>query len=525
MRFVSAIIAVFLLVASATAALAHAALVASEPVDGAVLAAPPAELTLTFNEPVSPTVLQLVGPDGKAQALDHRAEGAMLAMSPPAGLGKGSYALSWRVISADGHPVAGSLVFSVGAPGGSPLAAAGGGDSTLASAFWLAKVVLYVGLFIGVGGAVFGAFIASLLPAAARAGQCVMMAGLVAAVVSLGLEGADALGLGLGGFFDGAAWSAGARTTYAITVALACAALLLGLVSGRVAGKMRRIVAAVALAAVGLALAASGHASTASPQMLTRPLVFIHAVAVAWWLGALLPLALAVRRGGVERDGALLRFSRYIPYWLAALVLSGPVLAWIQVERVSALWTTAYGRVLLVKLALVAALLAIAAGNRWLLTAPVARGEARAGRRMVAAIGFEIAVAVAVLGVVALWRFTPPPRALSLVEAVPAVGHIHSERAMVDLTLSPGRAGPVQASLYLQTGDFTLLAAQEVTVEFSEPAAGIAPIRRAAHPGPENSWVVDDLTLPTPGEWTVSVAILVSDFDLVRVEGTITVRP
>src|SRR5690606_3436641 len=163
---------------------------------------------------------------------------------------------------------------------------------------------------------------------------------------------------------------------------------------GRVAGKVRRATAAVALAAVGLALAASGHASTASPQMLTRPLVFIHAVAVAWWLGALLPLALAVRQGGVERETALLRFSRFIPYWLAALRLSGPVLAWIQVERVSALWTTAYGRVLLVKLALVAALLVIAAGNRWLLTVPVARGEARADRRMVAAIGFEIAVAV-----------------------------------------------------------------------------------------------------------------------------------
>ena len=65
---------------------------------------------------------------------------------------------------------------------------------------------------------------------------------------------------------------------------------------------------------------------------------------------------------------ALARFSRVIPYPLAALVISGGILAVVQLDRVDALWTTSYGLVLSCKLAAVSALLALAAVNRYALT-------------------------------------------------------------------------------------------------------------------------------------------------------------
>ena len=79
--------------------------------------------------------------------------------------------LSWRVISADGHPVGGSLLFSVGAPSAQPRRRRAAGDAAVRAALWAAKVILYVGLFIGIGGAFFGAWIAdAAAPMAQRGG-------------------------------------------------------------------------------------------------------------------------------------------------------------------------------------------------------------------------------------------------------------------------------------------------------------------------------------------------------------------
>ena len=81
----------------------------------------------------------------------------------------GTHVLVWRVVSEDGHPVGGSLVFSLGAPsaGGQPEADAPA-DRAVQAALWLGKVVLYVGLFFGVGGAFFLAWIGSASDPAAR---------------------------------------------------------------------------------------------------------------------------------------------------------------------------------------------------------------------------------------------------------------------------------------------------------------------------------------------------------------------
>src|SRR5262245_22738229 len=96
-----------------SAALAHASLVRSEPADGAIVTEPPAMLRLTFNEPVTPLVMRIVMPDGTSATPQAVAENAVVVVTPSP-LRRGTHVLSWRVISADGHPVGGSLIFSVG---------------------------------------------------------------------------------------------------------------------------------------------------------------------------------------------------------------------------------------------------------------------------------------------------------------------------------------------------------------------------------------------------------------------------
>jgi copper transport protein len=91
--------------------------------------------------------------------------------------------------------------------------------------------------------------------------------------------------------------------------------------------------------------------------------------------------------------------------------------------------------------------------------------------------------------------------------------------------VTPGHAGPVSVSIALLTGDFGPLDAKEVTLTIANPAAGIEPIKRPATRLGDGTWRVDNLVIPVPGRWDVEVAILISDFDLVRIRETIDIRP
>src|SRR5690606_2661231 len=131
------------------------------------------------------------------------------------------------------------------------------------------------------------------------------------------------------------------------------------------------------------------------PQWLTRPAVFAHAVTIMVWIGALLPLASALRRDGDAGRLALGRFSRLIPLCVGLLALAGIVLAVIQVGTPAALLSTAYGNVLLAKIALLLLLAVLVAVNRWVLTESASKGEAKAVRRLCRSIMVESLIVLA----------------------------------------------------------------------------------------------------------------------------------
>src|SRR5690606_26683137 len=181
--------------------------------------------------------------------------------------------------------------------------------------------------------------------------------------------------------------------------------------------KIGAVAGLVAIGLAGLAVSLSGHASAAQPQWLMKPALFIHMVAIAWWVGALYPLILLLRGDQVTTSNPLLRFSRAIPFAIVPLVVSGIVLAVVQLGWPGPAWMSGYGAILLAKLALLVVLFAIASWNRWVLTAPAAAGEIRALRHMRRGIVAELVLILAILALVSGWRFTPPPRALAAAES------------------------------------------------------------------------------------------------------------
>ncbi|SCG54925.1 Copper-binding protein CopC (methionine-rich) [Micromonospora halophytica] len=140
----------------AAPASAHAVLVATAPVRDAVLGSPPSEVVVTFSEPVSPVPdrVQVLGPDGRrVHTGEPSVRGATMRISvrvPERPLG--TYLVSYRVISADSHPVAGSFTYSAGAPSLSPPQADDEADPQPAGILVpVAKYAGYLGLVLVVG--------------------------------------------------------------------------------------------------------------------------------------------------------------------------------------------------------------------------------------------------------------------------------------------------------------------------------------------------------------------------------------
>jgi copper transport protein len=524
-RLVLAAFAALIALVHTTGVFAHASLLSSNPTDGALLSDAPRTLTLTFNEMVQPLVLRIINPFGEADTISRYDRfGNSLVLVPPHGLGEGTHVLSWRVISADGHPVGGSVVFSVGRPSASAPVAANETDISVLAAIWVGRVLIYLGLFVGVGGAFFLHWLRSEVVPTASTGVliAVLLVALPVLPLSLGLQGLDSLAAPFTALLQSRVWVTGTQSAFGITALLALAAIALALGSFGVSVSWARNFSLLALICAGLALAASGHASTARPRLLSAPTVFLHAIGVAFWIGALIPLMASLHGCGPAVTATLLRFSRAIPFVLVPIVLCGAALAIIQLDaHIEALWTTTYGEVLSLKLLLVVPLFGLAAFNRYKLTPSIAQGDAGAQRSMRRSMAVEVSLAFMILAVVALWRFTPPARAL--VEGESFFTHLHTEKAMANVTIAPARVGPTDITIELETTDERPLAAMEVSVTLSNPEAGIEPITRPALRTGEVRWSVSGVTFPVPGRWTLTLDILISDFDKVRIDAPVQI--
>ena len=283
------------------------------------------------------------------------------------------------------------------------------------------------------------------------------------------------------------------------------------------------VLTSLAMVGVGFSLATCGHAATAPPQWLTPTLVFVHGIAVAYWVGALAPLVIMARRRHDGLPRAIRQFSNVAVPLVGLLVLTGVVLAIIQLQSFRALIDTWYGIILLIKLVLVLPLLALAALNRFVLTPDIVL-RVKHTRTFGGSVLLEFLLVICILIAVAGWRFTTPPRALADSAAAPLAIHIHTETAMFQVLISPGKVGSDDFVLQLMTGDGSLLAAKEATLTLSLPERGIEPIERRAKLGPDGYWHIGGVPLPQPGRWHMQIDALVTDFEKVTLEDDFDIR-
>ncbi len=511
------------LAGTAQRAHAHAQLVRSMPDEGAVVAAPPPVLALHFNEPVRPATVRLLGPDGAALDAAIRGSGVLVEVVPAAPLAQGAHLLSYRVVSADGHPVAGAVSFAVGARSDSPVATSGAGTIWIAAVV-VARALAYGGLLFGIGGAAAVAWLGPAAPSSTGPARRVARLALVAGALGYA-GGLLLLGHELADGWDGALQAA-AATSLAGSAALWAVAAVAAAMALSISAPGAALLASAATLGGGAALALTGHAATAPPAWIATPAVALHGIAASLWAGSLPLIATAAARRDASLPAVLRRFSTMAVIVVAVLAVAGSLLVALQLRSPSDLLDTAYGRVLLAKLAIVAALLALAAWNRFRLTPAVCAGSTTAAPRLRASVLAEIALLVALVVVVAAWRFTPPPRAMAPAGPEQRNVHLHGAEAMVDVVLSPGLAGrPGRLTVVPMQPDFAPLAAKEIVVTLSRPADGIEGLERKLSPTAEGPWTAEGVTLPLAGRWSVRVDLLVTDFDKLSLEGEIDVAP
>jgi copper transport protein len=162
----------------------------------------------------------------------------------------------------------------------------------------------------------------------------------------------------------------------------------------------------------------------------------------------------------------------------------------------------------------VAVLLALAAVNRYRLVPKLAREGAR--KHLTMSLAAELLLALVILGLVALWRFTPPPRA-QIIDA-PVSLHLHGDKAMAQIEIVWDGSQRAHADVQVLDAAFQPLIVKQVALVITNPTVGIEPIRRGATAVADSHWRIDDLRIPIAGRWNVRVELLVSDFDKVTVE-------
>lgn len=490
-------------------ALAHAQLREADPAAGAILHAAPAEVVLTFNEPIGALQTRLFRPDGSVRELEGRAEGARLIVPLPDGLAEGTHALSWRVMSDDGHPVGSTHVFSIGFETGAPEAA----PEPVPWSAAVARGLVTVTLVMGVGGMVWAVLSQTAAP---RVTAAALWAIVPATIALIATQAMDMTGAGPAALLSGAAWAMALGSPVGLAAAFAVGANLLAL-------NKRKWPVLLAWGLAALSFASAGHAARVEPVALMALLVFIHAMALIFWAGALPGLLLALRRPDAE--ALMLRFSRVALPMVAALVVSGGALAWRQIESVSALTSTAYGWIYLAKMGLVLCVLALAGYHRLRLTLLLITDGALARMRFNRTLRLELGLMLLILALTAGFRLTPPPRAMAEIAETRVEVHLHGRETMADIALIPGRSGQNRVEIVPLDGDFQPFTPLEVTLFFSMPEVGLERLEARAEMPEDGIWIAGPIHLPQAGSWDIVADILITDFRKELIGGEISLLP
>jgi copper transport protein len=498
------------------AAGAHATLVSTRPANDALLAASPKTVALEFNEPVESAFGSIRVYDADAARVDdghvERPTPRTVRIGIDRELPRGTYTVTWRVISEDSHPISGAFVFHVREAGANPAGIAdqvlgGGAPRSVSALFAVVRFFDFALILLVAGGAV--ALATSLRSASATLRrQLLLVIGIWSALLGLValagivLQGADAGGFGLGQALRWDSVSSVLDTRFgkvwfaeAVVAAVVAAWGFLDVDERLVAGGAALLVAGPAL---------SGHASVSGGVTLVADVA--HVAAAAVWTGGLAMVVIALLVSGADRwplaAQAVPRFSTLAVGSVAVLVAAGAVNAYEELGAWRGFWDTKYGALVLTKIVLVLPVLALGAYNNRF-AVPRLRREAASPvekRRFLRMAGAELAIVVVIVAVTSVLVAEPPAKA-SVAPKGPYATTTSLGNLEANIVVDPAKTGGNAIHVYLTDKSGRIQNLEELTVYALLPSKKIGPIRYEAQLLAPGHYAVHGAQFPIAGDW------------------------
>jgi len=497
---------------------AHALPQSAIPPEGAEVQSAPRAVEITFGETPDPKLSTITVIDSAGVSVDAGptvvVRGHPLELEVPLKeIGDGVYTVTWKTVSeVDGHLATGAYAFGVGVSAASANAHAA--SSVVSPPPSLLAVVgrwlLFMGLMGVVGIASTTLLALQAIPKfASRAlGGAWFVSALGAAAVIEAQR--EAAGLSIGSLFS---TSLGTTAIERIVATVATAlAVIAALVAPSVAARLGVACAGIGAAASMWVDVAASHAGAQAPVVANLLLQWVHIVAGGAWLGGLLVLILAVRGQPSDVTGrAVRRFSAIAGIAIVAVAVTGTFRAVVEVGSIGQLFGSAFGVLVLVKVALFAILATLGAINRYTnvpRASTILRGLRRVGSTEVV-IGAAVVLVAAALVNVAPPVASTAAAATSEATQLVATGSDFATTVKVRLTVSPGTAG--FNVFELRVTDFDTGAtvhASSVQLEFTQPLRPqLGESTLTLQRQPDGAFAARGGNLAIAGIWEVAVII------------------
>jgi copper transport protein len=535
--------AALLALALAPVAAAHSVLLSTTPANDAVVQESPAEVMLTFNEPIETALGSVRVYDGEGEQVDSgeilKPEPELVGVAIDRELEDGTYTVAWRVISADADPIHGAFVFHVGMRGAAPEGIVSEVDQgtpfSVSFAYDVFKFLEYALILLGAGATlVLALALESAAPALQRrlrrlAG--VLVLGLVpVAACELVVQGAAAGGFTIGEALDWDVVSAVADTRFGeATIVRAWLAVVLAVFL--LVPRARSRAVSVVQVALALALIAtpvvSGHSSVSGAVSVVAD--YAHVLAASAWTGGLAFVVLALVLARADRwplaARCVPRFSTLAVGSVGVLVVAGAINGYVLVGSWSGLFETEYGLLLVAKVLLVLPLLALGAyNNRFAVPRLRAHvGSALEQRRFLQTAGTELAIMTAIVGVTAVLVNAPPAKSESEMQmhAGGATATLDFGDMAAHVAIDPAGAGANTIEVELEGEAGAMAEAEEVVVLATLEEKSIGPLRYEAEEMEPGMYMVEGADLSIAGDWQLRVEVSESEFE--QFAGTVVV--
>ncbi|MGH8879825.1 MAG: copper resistance CopC/CopD family protein, partial [Stackebrandtia sp.] len=500
----------------------------------------------------------VIAPDGStATDSDSTVDGNALVYSLRDDLPTGTFLVSYRVVSADGHPVPGGFTFSIGQTSAPPADTPTDTDTdpTVSGLVAVDRYLGYAGLALVLGP---GLLLIAGDPGSRRGAMRLIAVGLSTvagtAVIGLYLQVPYTAGSGL---FDVTGEDVGAvldsrfggAAMIRLLVVLTALPLLRQLATSRPGKPLRAGLAGLAVVLCGT-WPFSGHATTSPAPVVTILSDTIHIGVVGLWLGGLVTLVGYLLRPA--KTAAAVEFlptwSRWAGWLVTALAVAGTASAVVQIGSPDVILASNYGRLVLVKVVLFGALLAVAAAARRTVGRSAAMAGAtpeptadpamesgpdvgRAGESVVSGLRrriiTELTIAVVIVGVSTVLihespAWTQQPTGVETqkeYDSVELAGRLYT----LQFDLEPAKVGVNTAHLYLFDPEGRPLEPVEWHAALGQSGNGIAPVEHQLEVLSPNH-VSGDVTIPSSGDWDFTFRIRTSEIDEETVATVVTVK-